>query len=238
MLILSLLFISCGFFFLQSFKSYQDEFNHTLDDIFILSELHRNGQNNEGANINDLIEQSTDLFEDINEIPSIKDSKTLRYQIDSLLIKRNDFEIDETLKKYKEQIDDLISERKYLDEYNKTLFDLYYLVRKKQQDYTFVSNTYRTATYFIILLIVIYSSLIFIRYYAQERIRAIKSNNSKTDFLANMSHEIRTPLNGIIGMSDIIQSTILTDEQKKYMRSLTISAENLNDLINDILDIL
>lgn len=233
-----------GFFFLQSFKSYQDEFNHTLDDIFVLSELHRNirnevfqNQSDKEDKFNNLIDQSTDLFEDINKIPSIKNNTTFRYKIDSLIINRNDFEIDETLNTYKKQIDDFISEKKHLDEYNKTLFELYYLIRKKQQDYAFISNAYRTATYFIILLIVIYSSIIFIRHYAQERIRAIKSNNSKSDFLANMSHEIRTPLNGIIGMSDIIQSTSLTDEQKKYMRSLTISAENLNDLINDILDI-
>jgi signal transduction histidine kinase/DNA-binding response OmpR family regulator len=244
MLILSILFITGGFFFLQSFKSYQDEFNHTLDDIFVLSELHRNipnevfqNQSDKEDKFNYLIDQATDLAEDLNEIPSTKDSTSFRYKIDSLIINRNDFEIDETLNKYKTQINNLISEQKHLDENNKTLFELYYLIRKKQQDYAYISNAYRTATYFTILLIVIYSSIIFIRHYAQERIRAIKSNNSKTDFLANMSHEIRTPLNGIIGMSDIIQSTVLTDEQKQYMRSLTISAENLNDLINDILDI-
>lgn len=243
MVILTMLLIIGGFCFFQSFRSYQDEFNQVLDDIFLLSEQHSNIQNQfennlvlRKAQFNELKLKSESLFVDINQLPSLKDSKKIIYQINSLFIDRKDIEIEQTLLNYKAELKLLTPENFSILQRN-TLSKLYLLIRQKQQDYIYLTNNYRTATYFVLLLIVIFNSNIFIRHYAQERARAIKSNNSKTDFLANMSHEIRTPLNGIIGMSDLIQSTDLTDEQKKYMKSLVISAENLNELINDILDI-
>ncbi|MFC7669820.1 PAS domain S-box protein [Hymenobacter humi] len=38
---------------------------------------------------------------------------------------------------------------------------------------------------------------------------------AKTQFLANMSHELRTPMNGIIGMIDLLDQTVETDEQAR-----------------------
>lgn len=59
---------------------------------------------------------------------------------------------------------------------------------------------------------------------------------SKSIFLANMSHEIRTPLNGIIGMSEILATTVLSQKQQEYLSSIKISGEDLLIIINDILD--
>jgi len=58
----------------------------------------------------------------------------------------------------------------------------------------------------------------------------------KEQFLSTMSHEIRTPLNAIIGISRLLSKSILTDNQKEYIKALRISGENLLRLINDILD--
>jgi CheY-like chemotaxis protein len=54
---------------------------------------------------------------------------------------------------------------------------------------------------------------------------------------ANMSHEIRTPMNGIIAISQLLQMTEMTEEQREYTKLLTSSSRNLLQLISDILDL-
>jgi signal transduction histidine kinase/CheY-like chemotaxis protein len=63
------------------------------------------------------------------------------------------------------------------------------------------------------------------------------ANRVKGQFLANMSHEIRTPMNGITGFSSLLIETDLSSEQREYAEAIQGSAENLLQLINDILDL-
>ena len=56
-------------------------------------------------------------------------------------------------------------------------------------------------------------------------------------FLASMSHEIRTPLNGIIGMTEVLDETSLSQEQKEFVSMIRESSNNLRVIVNDILDV-
>lgn len=67
-----------------------------------------------------------------------------------------------------------------------------------------------------------------------------RASELKSHFLSNMSHEFRTPLNSITALSQILLDRLdgdLTDEQEKQVKFIRGSAQDLTDLVNDLLDL-
>jgi CheY-like chemotaxis protein len=58
----------------------------------------------------------------------------------------------------------------------------------------------------------------------------------KGTFLANLNHEVRTPLSGIMGMTDLLLETALDEEQRDYVSTVRLCAENLFHLLNATLE--
>jgi PAS domain S-box-containing protein len=69
------------------------------------------------------------------------------------------------------------------------------------------------------------------------REEAMAASRAKSDFLSSMSHEIRTPLHAIIGMTDLLLETRLSDPQRHYLARIADNGNALARIIDDILDL-
>ncbi len=67
---------------------------------------------------------------------------------------------------------------------------------------------------------------------------AESANEMKTSFLANMSHEIRTPIGAMMGFSELLTDSELSNEERAGFASVVKrNGENLLRLLNEILDL-
>lgn len=72
------------------------------------------------------------------------------------------------------------------------------------------------------------------------RDRANSADNLKTEFINNMSHEVEAPLSAIVEYSQLIVDTVAEDKKaylSKFASIVTLSAELLQTIINDVLTI-
>lgn len=58
----------------------------------------------------------------------------------------------------------------------------------------------------------------------------------KSVFFENVSHEIRSSMNGIVGMTNLVLETSLTDDQRQYLEMVEASVDRLLMVINEVLD--
>ena len=66
---------------------------------------------------------------------------------------------------------------------------------------------------------------------------ALEASRAKSEFLSTMSHEIRTPMNAVLGMTELLANSTLTDEQRRWVKVMHSNGDALLNLINDILDL-
>jgi signal transduction histidine kinase len=69
----------------------------------------------------------------------------------------------------------------------------------------------------------------------KEREQAVLANSAKRDFISAISHDIRNPLNSLMGISSMLESTDLTDEQINYVKQFKNSGEVILKIVNDVI---
>jgi PAS domain S-box-containing protein len=72
---------------------------------------------------------------------------------------------------------------------------------------------------------------------AAARDMAVEASNVKSAFLATISHELRTPMNGVLGMTELLLDSELTDDQRELANQVSRSGDLMVELIDDVLDI-
>lgn len=109
----------------------------------------------------------------------------------------------------------------------------------------FYSATYFSELHQILVLAFLFFGVIFVavlviteKHYRLlwALMEADKARQVKSEFLANMSHEIRTPLNGIIGVSELMDPTLMDESEVDKLMILKTSSRHLLTLVNDLLD--
>jgi signal transduction histidine kinase len=71
----------------------------------------------------------------------------------------------------------------------------------------------------------------------QALVAAKAADRSRTEFMSNVSHELRTPMNGVLGATQLLETTELDAEQQELVGLLRSSANAQMSLISDLIDL-
>ena len=91
---------------------------------------------------------------------------------------------------------------------------------------------------YALTLSVLLTSLNMIVPYFQRQIKRQQSRNVgvKNQFLESLSHELRTPMNGVLGMSELLNETPLSANQRDYVDTIIFSGHDMLRMVDRISD--
>ncbi len=69
------------------------------------------------------------------------------------------------------------------------------------------------------------------------RRKAEQGAKDKADLVAMLSHDIRNPLNAVMGVVQLLERSELSDQQRRFVRLLKSSSENMLSLLNHVLEL-
>ena len=69
------------------------------------------------------------------------------------------------------------------------------------------------------------------------RRKAEQVAKDKADLIAMLSHDIRNPLNALMGVVQLLERSALDEPQRRFVRLLKSSSENMLTLLNHVLDL-
>ncbi len=87
---------------------------------------------------------------------------------------------------------------------------------------------------FVLILVVLLLQGLFVMRPAVQRLYS--ALELRSEFIGRMSHEIRNPMNSILGMSEVLLETPMTEQQQRYVGALRRSGTVLLDMVNRLLD--
>jgi len=118
--------------------------------------------------------------------------------------------------------------------------EMYYFVETAGEeeliytDVSFTTNTVRTATYVLLVVVGVISVLVYLVSRHATRVLDAKDESMK-EFFANASHELKTPIMAVRGYSDGMRDGIVTQQQACQI--IEKETERMTALINDILEL-
>ncbi|EEH00602.1 putative sensory transduction histidine kinase [Borreliella finlandensis] len=172
-------------------------------------------------------------IDDVEKIPTFRD---LAFDL-SLAIYNQDYILKEIIQKVVMRSN--VDGQMYLNDWK---FDIYYKSKSiRFKNFKFLVITFIIFYFTFLGFVIIFMSRLSFEqkrrysFVMNEKKIAEAANAAKTIFIANVSHDIRTPINGIMAATELLDTTILTDVQKDYVRMINYSSDSLLSLIDDIL---